>query len=54
MMQARILLICALGEDLGEREVDFWRGGRLEKRSLPEVLRETFHGLINRMGDPHI
>ena len=54
MMQARILLICALGEDLGEREVDFWRGGRLEKRSLPEVLRETFHGLITRMGDPHI
>ena len=54
MMQVRILLLCALGEDLSEQEVDFWQSGRLEKRSLPEVLRETFHGLINRMGHPHI
>ena len=54
MMQVRILLICALGEDFSEHEVDFWQSGRLEKRSLPEALRESFHGLVNRMGHPHI
>ena len=54
LMTVRILLLCALGEDLSEQELDFWHRGRLEKRSVPEVLRETFHGLIHRMGAPHI
>ena len=54
MMTIRILLICALGEDLSEHELDYWHDGRLEKRNVAEVLRETFHGLITRMGAPHI
>ena len=31
MMTARILLVCALGVDCAEEQVDYWEGGRLTK-----------------------
>jgi len=45
-MTVRILLICALGKDFSDMELDYWHGGRLEKRCVSFSLRETFHGLI--------
>lgn len=53
MMQVRILLMCALGEDVADRELDYWSSGRCEKRCVSFILRETFHGLIRRMAHPH-
>lgn len=53
MMQVRILLTCALGEDISDLELDYWHNGRLEKRCISFILRETFAGCINRMSSPH-
>ena len=53
MMQVRILLMCALGQDFSDHDVDFWLNGKLGKVSLAVSLRECFHGLINRFGHPH-
>ena len=39
---ARILLVCALGEDVSQQEVNFWDHGVLKKVSLAHSLRETF------------
>ena len=39
MMQVRILLQCALGEDISDQEVDYWVSGKLEKRCISYALR---------------
>ena len=54
MMTSRILLMCALGEDVSERQLDYWKGGKLEKQSVAFILRQTFAGLIKRMTYPHV
>jgi len=41
-MTARILLMCAIGEDVTEMEIDYWQGGKVIKKSLSDALRETF------------
>ena len=53
MMQVRILLMCALGEDVSERELDYWIKGKLEKRCVSYSLRESFHLCMNRLFSPH-
>lgn len=53
-MNIRILLICALGEDISELKIDYWHKGKLEKRSIPFSLRETFHFLVNRLANMHV
>lgn len=48
---ARIILMCALGEDLSETLVDYHCNGKVEKRHISFVMRQTFHDLILRMFD---
>ena len=33
-MTARILLMCAVGEDVSEMEIDYWQDGQVVKKSL--------------------
>ena len=53
-MTARILLICAFGVDINDKEVDFWVNGKLEKRTVGVSLCETFNDLVKRIGSPHV
>ena len=53
-MNIRILLICALGEDISELKIDYWHKGKLEKRSIPFSLRETFGLLVTRLANMHV
>ncbi len=53
-MTTRILLVCALGVDIADDEVDFWVGGRLEKRKVGFSLLQTFGDLIQRVGAAHV
>ena len=50
----RILLMCALGEDISQKQVDYWQNGKLQKQSVSFVLRETFAKLIERMALPSV
>ena len=50
----RILLTTALGEDVSEREVNYWESGKLIKVNVAYSLRETFHHLAERMAHVHI
>jgi len=50
----RILLMCALGEDVSKQEVDYWENGKCTKRSVSFVLRETFAKLIERAYMPSL
>ena len=52
MMQVRILLRCALGEDVSDHEIDYWSKGRLGKRCLSYALREAFAGCVDRITHP--
>ena len=54
MAFARILLVCALGEDISEDDIDFYEHGVLKKVSVAYSLRETFSQLLSRMSAPHI
>ena len=53
-MTTRILLVCALGVDIADDEVDFWVGGRLEKRKVGFSLLQTFGDLVQRVGAAHV
>ena len=50
----RILLMCALGEDVSTQEIDYWENSKCTKRSVSFVLRETFAKLIERMALPSL
>ena len=50
----RILLMCALGEDVSRQSIDYWVNGKCEKVKVSYSLRETFGALIDRMANPHI
>ena len=50
----RVLLVCALGEDVSEEKIDYWRGCRKTQVSVAYSLRETFHQLIDRMTSVHV
>ncbi len=41
-MTARIMLMCALGEDVTELKVDFWEGGKKRQEALADAMRLTF------------
>lgn len=53
-MTARILLMCALGEDVTDQIVDFWKDGKKIKLTLGNALRLTFSCLISRMTYPKV
>ena len=53
-MFVRILLVCALGEDCSETQIDYWENGKLIKVNVAYSLRETFHKLIDRMSHAHV
>jgi cytochrome P450 len=53
-MHVKILLKCALGEDVSEKLIDFESNGKVEKKTISYSLRTTFHHLLNRMSDPHV
>ena len=53
-LHTKILLKCALGEDVSEMLIDFEANGKIEKKTVSYALRTTFHQQINRMSDPHI
>lgn len=54
-LQTRILLMCAFGvDDLADREVDYWKNGTLQKKTVGESLDSTFQALIQRVASPHI
>jgi hypothetical protein len=53
-MTARILLMCALGEDITEQLVWYYSGGMKEKMMLADAMRLTFSNLINRMMWPKL
>ena len=53
-MTSRILLMCALGEDINDDTIDFWEDGKLIKKSVSLALKDTFGKLVNRIADPHI
>ena len=53
-MMARIMLMCALGEDITDQSIDYWEGGKLLRKSMAFSLRETFQLLLNRLTYPHI
>ena len=38
MMSARILLNCALGEDISERKIPYHHGGKVEQKFVSFVL----------------
>jgi hypothetical protein len=52
---ARILLTCALGEDVTEQLIDYyWNDGKKEQIMLADALRLTFTNLMGRFTDPHV
>ena len=53
-MFVRILLICALGEDVSQHQIDYWKHGKLIKVSVAYSLRETLHQLVDRLMHPHV
>ena len=53
-MFVRILLVCALGEDVSQEQINYWENGKLTKVNVAYSLRETFHQLIERMSHPHV
>ena len=53
-MFVRILLVCGLGEDVSEYQIDYWVGGKLTKVNVGYSLRETLHKLFDRITYPHI
>jgi cytochrome P450 len=54
LLAARILLTCALGEDVSEDKVNYHHDGKVEQREVSFVLRQTFHDCIFRMASPHV
>ena len=50
----RILLMCATGEDISEMIIDYRSGGKIEKKSLPFVLRDNFGKSLDRINAPHV
>ena len=54
MMSARILLNCALGEDISERKIPYHHGGKVEQKFVSFVLLQTFEDCLNRMASPHV
>ena len=53
MMSGRILLSCALGEDITEKLIPYRRGGKVEMRQINWVLLQTFGDCLHRMASPH-
>jgi hypothetical protein len=53
-MTARVMLMCALGEDVTDMEIDYWKNGKVTKKSLSDALRECFQDLIDRMTWPRL
>lgn len=53
IMSSRILLSCALGEDISETLIPYRANGRTEMRPLNFVLLQTFFDCLNRMASPH-
>ena len=48
-LSVKVLLTCALGKDISGQDIDFWEHGRVSKRSIAFVLRDTFQKLIYRI-----
>ena len=46
--------MCALGEDVTDLEIDYWKGGKVSKKSLADALRECFHELGERLVWPRL
>lgn len=53
IMSGRILLTCALGEDISELEIPYWRDGRMTMRQINFVLLQTFLDCLDRMAQLH-
>jgi hypothetical protein len=52
-MFTRILLTCAIGENLDGVEVDYWENGKCVKKDVPYALRQSFSNCIDRMTHAH-
>ena len=50
---AKVILTCALGEDISDWQVDFWEGGKCTKKDMFYCLRWTFSRLMERTVYPH-
>ena len=53
-MTSRVLLMCAIGEDVTDLEIDYWQDGQTIKKSLSDALRQTFQDLTNRIAWPRM
>lgn len=53
-MMARIMLMCALGQDITDEQVPFWKNGKQSSQSVAFSLRQTFQDLLTRLALPHI
>ena len=50
----RILLACAVGDNLDGVEVDYWEKGTLSRRDVPSAVRLTFANCLHRLFSEHI
>ena len=53
-MTARIMLMCSLGEDVTDMEIDYWKNGQVSKKSLSDAMRQCFQDLIDRTVWPRL
>lgn len=53
-LQSRIILRCAIYEDLTDTYLDYWSNGKTIKKSVPEFMHTMFHDMINRFTAPHV
>jgi len=54
-IQVKILLKCAIGEDLSDHVADFvMENGTVEKKDIPYILRQTFGQFMDRYFEPHL
>lgn len=52
LLQVKILLICALGEDISEISLPYSEKGVTREEKIAIILRETFRRQINRVFNP--
>ena len=52
LMFTRILLTCAIGESLDGVEIDWVEDGKVTKKDVPFVLRQSFTNCLNRITNP--
>ena len=53
IMSSRILLNCALGEDISERTIPFRRNGKVTEMNISKAMLITFEDCLGRMASPH-